>query len=91
MSEMLKTRRRDQWLAAFTAFSRKTILPLPLGQFLHEFLIFGIKQAWACLFAGILITAILGTYLFFPKDAALTRYDFLFLLALAMQALLILL
>jgi uncharacterized membrane protein YoaT (DUF817 family) len=64
-------------------------VPLPLGQFWHEFLIFGVKQAWACLFAGVLISGILGTYLFYPHNALLSRYDFLFVLALAMQAFLL--
>ena len=90
MDENVKLRRRDQWLASFTSFSRKTIAPLPLGQFWHEFLIFGIKQAWACVFAAVMIASIFGTYLFYPKQAEFARYDFLFLLALSMQALLIL-
>jgi uncharacterized membrane protein YoaT (DUF817 family) len=64
-------------------------VPLPLGQFWHEFLIFGIKQAWACLFAGVLIAGILGTYAFYPHQAALSRYDFLFVLALGMQVFLL--
>ncbi len=91
MIDNVKLRRRDHWLASFTSFSRRTIAPLPFGQFWHEFLIFGIKQAWACVFAAVMIASILGTYLFYPKDAEFARYDFLFLLALSMQALLILL
>lgn len=79
-------KRRDRWLIAYSNWSRHHIAPLPFGQFIHEFLIFGIKQAWACLFAGVLIAGILGTYVFYPHNAELTRYDFLFLLALAMQA-----
>lgn len=85
----MKARRRDRWLTWFIAWSSHHIAPLPFGQFTHEFLIFGIKQAWACLFAGVLITGILGTYLLYPHNAALSRYDFLFLLALGMQALLL--
>ncbi len=81
----LETRRRDVWLSRFIAYSRWHIVPMPLGQFLHEFLIFGIKQAWACLFAGVLLVGILGTFLFYPANAALARYDFLFFLALGMQ------
>ena len=52
---------------------------------LVEFLVFGIKQAWACLFGGLLLALILCTTLFYPDDAALTRYDFLFLAAVAIQ------
>jgi uncharacterized membrane protein YoaT (DUF817 family) len=82
-------RRRDRWLIWLTNLSTKHIVPLPLGQFWHEFLIFGVKQAWACLFAGVLITCILGTYIFYPAHAALTRYDFLFLIALSTQVFLL--
>ncbi|GAB5505006.1 MAG: DUF817 domain-containing protein [Rhizobiaceae bacterium] len=52
---------------------------------LIEFIVFGLKQAWACLFGGAMLALILGTRLLWPDDAALTRYDFLFLAALAVQ------
>jgi uncharacterized membrane protein YoaT (DUF817 family) len=52
----------------------------------YEFLRFGMKQAWACLFGGMMIALLISTYLFYPPDAALTRYDFLFLAALTLQA-----
>lgn len=57
----------------------------PLTAALYEFLRFGMKQAWACLFGGIMIALMIGTYLWYPADAALARYDFLFLSALAVQ------
>lgn len=50
-----------------------------------EFLVFGLKQAWACLFGGLMLTLIIGTRLFWPDDVVLTRYDFLFVSALAIQ------
>ena len=50
-----------------------------------EFLVFGLKQAWACLFGGAMLALIIGTRLFWPDDAGLARYDFLFLAALAIQ------
>lgn len=53
---------------------------------LYEFLRFGVKQAWACLFGGLMVGLLIGTYLLYPKDAALARYDFLFLASLAIQA-----
>lgn len=53
---------------------------------LVEFLVFGLKQAWACLFGGLLLALIMATRLWWPEQAALTRYDFLFLSALAIQA-----
>lgn len=56
-----------------------------LAAFAYEFLRFGVKQGWACLFAGLICALLIGTYLFYPADAALTRYDFLTLAALAIQ------
>ena len=51
-----------------------------------EFLLFGFKQAWACLFGGLLLFLLLATHLFYPDDAPLHRYDFLTLAAIAIQA-----
>jgi uncharacterized membrane protein YoaT (DUF817 family) len=47
----------------------------------YEFLRFGIKQAWACLFGGLLCALLLATHWWYPSDAALARYDFLTLAA----------
>jgi uncharacterized membrane protein YoaT (DUF817 family) len=58
----------------------------PLSRGLFEFLSFGIKQAWACLFGGLLLAVILLTHWFYPKAAALPRYDFLVLVAVGIQA-----
>ena len=54
-------------------------------RWLYEFLLFGFKQAWACLFGGLMLGLLVGTYLFYPHDAPLARYDFLTLAALAIQ------
>ena len=53
--------------------------------FAYEFLLFGLKQAWACLFGGLMLALLVGTRLFWPADAALHRYDFLVVAALALQ------
>jgi uncharacterized membrane protein YoaT (DUF817 family) len=58
--------------------------------FLHEFWLFGLKQAWACLFGGAFLALILATRLWYPAGAGLHRYDFLLFAALALQAILIL-
>lgn len=50
-----------------------------------EFLVFGLKQGWACLFGGAMLALILATKLLWPEHAPLARYDFLFLAALAIQ------
>jgi len=52
----------------------------------YEFIRFGIKQAWACLFGAAMVMLITATYLWYPRDAWLARYDFIFLAALAIQA-----
>ena len=78
-------RRRDVWLAALKRRSEKWLLPLPFGRLWHELLIFGVLQAWACLFAGILLVAILTTKFTWPAGAPIARYDFLLLVALATQ------
>lgn len=52
---------------------------------IYEFLLFGFKQGWACLFGALMLALLLGTHLFYPAGAALARYDFLTLAALAIQ------
>ena len=47
----------------------------PWSGALFEFISFGIKQAWACLFGGLMLALLLGTFLWYPQDAALARYD----------------
>lgn len=54
-----------------------------LGVF--EFISFGIKQAWACLFGGAMLALLLLTHFFYPDTAPLSRYDFLVFAALALQ------
>tara|TARA_R110002049_G_scaffold279537_1_gene458546 strand:- start:2158 stop:2985 length:828 start_codon:yes stop_codon:yes gene_type:complete len=54
-----------------------------------EFVMFGLKMAWACLFAGLLLAAIILSALFWPEGAALARYDALTLFALLVQGLML--
>ena len=57
---------------------------------MFEFVMFGIKQAWACLYGGAMLALLILTMLFWPKeDAVLSRFDFLFLAAIALQVLLV--
>lgn len=55
-----------------------------IARFIREFLFFGIKQARACLFAGLFFAAVF----LLPRDGlfGLPRYDALLLIALAIQA-----
>ncbi|KCV82041.1 hypothetical protein ATO10_09348 [Actibacterium atlanticum] len=58
---------------------------LPHG--LAEFVMFGLKQGWACLFGGLLLAAILISKAIWQPDWALARYDALFVFAITTQAL----
>ena len=51
----------------------------------YEFVRFGVKQGWACLFGGLMLALLIGTHLWYPRGASLARYDFLFLAAIAIQ------
>ena len=57
----------------------------PLASYAYEFLVFGIKQGWACLFGGLMCFLLLLTAFFYPEDAPLARYDFLVLAAVIIQ------
>ncbi|MGX5695817.1 DUF817 domain-containing protein [Agromyces soli] len=52
---------------------------------LVEFLVFGAKQAWACVFGAALLAVIVAARLWYPDDAALARNDALTLAAIAIQ------
>lgn len=52
----------------------------------YEFLLFGLKQAWASLFAGAMLGLILATHLWWPAHPPLARYDALAVAAVALQA-----
>lgn len=56
-----------------------------LPAFLYEFALFGFKQGWACLFGALMLALLLGTHLWWPADAPITRYDFLTVAALLIQ------
>lgn len=54
---------------------------------LAEFVMFVLKQGWACLFGGLLLIAIISTKMVWQDDWPLHRYDALFLFAIGTQAL----
>ena len=75
--------RLDAWAQGWAA---------PRGRWalvLHEFVCFGLKQAWACLFGACLLALLLLTWACYPAGAWLARYDFLVLAAFALQCLLL--
>ncbi|MEE4539127.1 MAG: DUF817 domain-containing protein [Erythrobacter sp.] len=53
---------------------------------IYEFVLFGFKQAWACLFGALLLFLLLATHFLYPDNIAVHRYDFLTLAAIAIQA-----
>ncbi len=66
---------------------RRTLLRLPQG--LREFVLFGLKMAWSCLFGAAMLSLMIATHLIWPQHSALYRYDFLLLCALVIQALML--
>ena len=67
-------------LRGFVAWERRIALRAarrPSTAFLHEFVRFGVKQAWACLFGALMLALLLGTHRWYPRGAWLARYDFL--------------
>src|SRR5579871_4479824 len=69
--------RREAWRAAFVRGR--------LTAFLFEFVSFGVKQGWACLFGGLMLGLLLLTHLAWRTDWPIARYDFLVFAALAIQ------
>lgn len=57
---------------------------LPHG--LAEFIMFGLKQGWACLFGGLLLIAVICTNAIWDDAWLIARYDALFAFAVLIQA-----
>lgn len=60
-------------------------LPRPIA----EFVLFGLKQAWACLFGGILLASILASKAIWQDAWPVARYDALLIIAIAVQLILL--
>lgn len=72
----------------FAAFRQRleAFTPRPgWRSWIFEFLLFGFKQGWACLFGGLMLMLLVGTHLLYPDNAPLHRYDFVTLAALTIQ------
>ncbi len=54
------------------------------NKFIYEFWVFGLKQAYACLFGGFLLGVMIASNYWYPIEG-LHRYDFIFLAAIAFQ------
>jgi len=84
----LKDKIKDR-VAAFDAWARPWAERSKWNAWTYEFLLFGLKQAWACLFGGLMIVLLVGTHLLWPDDAPVARYDFLVIAAIAIQGMLL--
>lgn len=90
MAPMTEASRVDETLQRFLPRLERWLnkaLPDGLTKGLVEFLVFGIKQAWACLFGGLLLLGMMATGYAYPDAAPIARYDFLVLYAVVLQAL----
>lgn len=56
-----------------------------------EFVVFALKQAWACAFGAALLLVIVTARLFYPDDAVLARNDLLTIAAVLIQVLMLVL
>ncbi len=68
--------------------AHKVLEKLPttgLSGALVEFVVFGLKQAWACLFGGLFLSIVLASAFLWPQNSGVARYDFLAIAAIAIQ------
>ncbi|ACL41248.1 protein of unknown function DUF817 [Pseudarthrobacter chlorophenolicus A6] len=54
-----------------------------------EFLVFGLKQGWACIFGASLLAVLMAARLWYPDGAGLARNDFLTIAAIVIQVLMV--
>jgi uncharacterized membrane protein YoaT (DUF817 family) len=72
------------WLARPHAAARGLLSRL--HPWLAEFIIFGFKQGWACLFGGVMLALLIGGKLIWQPGWPVARYDALLVAALLVQA-----
>jgi len=84
----LKDKIKNQ-VARFDAFARPWAERGRWHGYAYEFLLFGLKQAWACLFGGAMLALLILTHFFWPADPVVSRYDFLVVAAVLIQGLLL--
>lgn len=76
----------------FDDFAHRLLARVPAtgpAAWLAEFLVFGVKQAWACIFGGSLLVVLMAARLWYPDDAALARNDFLTIAAVVIQIIMV--
>ncbi|BDG71325.1 DUF817 domain-containing protein [Roseomonas fluvialis] len=75
-----------RFIAAERRLSARAVRAGPVAAGFYEFLRFGAKQGWACLFGGALLALLVATHLFYPRESWLPRYDFLLVACIGIQA-----
>lgn len=68
--------------------AKRWMVPIERHVWLYEFLVFGIKQAWSCVFGGLLLAVIIASAYWNPFPT-IHRYDLIFIAAIVIQALLL--
>ncbi|MFC8525338.1 MULTISPECIES: DUF817 domain-containing protein [Micrococcaceae] len=56
---------------------------------LTEFVVFGLKQGWACIFGAALLAVLMAARIWYPDTAGLARNDFLTIAAVVIQILMV--
>ncbi len=75
----------DSGLEAFSASLRAAMVRGPVSLALFEAILFAVKQVWAALFGIAMLALLLVSFLFWPDDAALARYDAITIGAVLLQ------
>ncbi|GJE37024.1 DUF817 domain-containing protein [Methylobacterium persicinum] len=88
-SAALQWRAIARFVETETRLGKRLTSSGPISAGAYEFLRFGIKQGWACLFGGLLLGLLILTRLMWPAHFPVARYDALFAAALMIQALLL--
>jgi len=88
-SAALQWRPIARFVDAETALGERASAAGPVQAAAYEFLRFGIKQGWACIFGASLLALLILTRLTWPAHSPIARYDALFAAAVLLQALLL--
>ena len=76
-------------MAREAAFAQRFTARGGWALFGYEFIRFGIKQGWACLFGALMLAMLLGTHLWWPAHPVVARYDALTVAAILIQLLML--
>jgi len=90
MQLQVQSRHSGEWVEKVVAnLLAANVKRSRIGAALCVFVAFGIKQAWVCLFGGLMVALLIVTHFYYPTGASLPRYDALTIAAVLIQILLI--